>query len=127
MASPPYIFFHHANGFYRWKDGTDPILVNCQNINEEAAKPFLTSLTVNVAEPDGLLLWLDKNDPAYITDLHVIVEAVWTAPSAACWNKLFEKLGREATNLQHLQVWWDYYNPLHKGLGSDVCFVRALT
>jgi hypothetical protein len=48
------------------------------------------------------------------------------APSAARWSRLFEKLGCEATDLQHLSVYWDHEGYLHRGLGKDISFVQAL-
>jgi hypothetical protein len=60
---------------------------------------------VNVSLPDVLLSWLDKNDAAYITDLFVFVSPVDGGPEATRWSRLFEKLGREATDLQHLTVY----------------------
>ena len=125
MVSAPYIFFHTDR--HRWHDDTDPILVNCKTINEEIAQPLLTSLSVNVSRPDTLLSWLGNNDAAYISYLLVFVDAYCFAPPATRWSKLFEKLGREATNLQHLVVYWDQEGPIHTGLGTDLCFVRALT
>ncbi|EXJ61259.1 uncharacterized protein A1O5_12051 [Cladophialophora psammophila CBS 110553] len=127
MASPPYIFFHNRNGGYWWHEKTDPILQNCRTINEEAAQSLLSSLTVNVSQPCSLLRWLNKNHPAYITDLVVFVDACCDSPPAMHWSQLFEKLGREATNLQHLTIYWDSENFVHRGLGKDLCFVRALT
>lgn len=123
MAEPPYMFFHQKVGFF-WRDTTDPVLRNCQSINDEAAQPFLASLGVNVSEPDVLLEWLEKNDAAYITELTVFAAATDNAPR---WSPLFEKLGRAATNLQHLIVYWEHSNSFHKGLGMDLHFVRALT
>jgi hypothetical protein len=64
--------------------------------------------------------------PAHITDLHVIVEAYCKAHPATRWGQLFEKLGREAINLQHLFVLLDAEGPIHRGLGNDLCFPRAL-
>lgn len=88
---------------------------------DEAAQPFLKSLTVVVSQPDNLLRWLDENSAAYITDLEVLVDAADIAPPAARWDKLFERLGREATNLQALNVYWDHYNFFHSGLGENIC------
>jgi len=81
---------------------------------------------VNVSQPDALLTWLDKNDPSHIIDLHVIVEAYCKAHPTTRWGQLFEKLGREAINLQHLFVLLDAEGPTHRGLGNDLCFSRAL-
>ncbi|KAF7513634.1 hypothetical protein GJ744_008928 [Endocarpon pusillum] len=126
MVSAPYIFFH--SGRHWWKDDTDPILVNCKTINEEIARPLLTSLSVNVSRPDTLLSWLGNNDAAYITYILVFVDAyLFDHPPPTRWSELFEKLGREATNLQHLVVYWDYDPPIHTGLGTDLGFVQALT
>jgi len=125
VSPAPYIFFHSPSG-HRWEEGTDPILLNCRSINEEAVQHLLSSLSVNVSQPDALLAWLEANDASYITALHVHLDAYDKAPSAARWSRLFEKLGREATNLQHLSVYWDHEDYLHRGLGKDVSFVQAL-
>jgi len=137
MAHPPYIFIHWLHG-HRWHERTDPILLNCSSINEEAAQPLLTSLTVNVSEPLGLLNWLKSNNPKYITGLDVFVDAYVKFDLMSgmaeknynqlltSWQRLFDKLAREATNLQHLKVYWDWENFIHPGLGKDLCFVRAL-
>ncbi len=45
---------------------------------------------------------------------------------ATHWSRLSAKLGREATNLEHLSFYWDWEDWLHRGLGKDLCFVRAL-
>jgi hypothetical protein len=137
MAHPPYIFFHSLHG-HRWKEGTDPILLNCKSINEEAAQPLLTSLTLNVSQPRGLLTWLKTNDAKYIPTIHVFVDAFICfdlmsgmaeknyTQLITSWQRLFKMLAREATNLLHLEVYWDHYCFVHPGLGKDLCFVRAL-
>jgi hypothetical protein len=125
VSPAPYIFFHRASG-YRWEEGTDPILLNCRSINEEAVQHLLSSLSINVSQPDALLAWLEINDASYITSLHVHLDAYYKAPSATRWSRLFEKLGREATNLQHLSVYWDHEGYIHRGLGMDISFVQAL-
>ena len=125
VSPAPYIFFHSPSGHW-WEEGTDPILLNCRSINEEAVQHLLSSLSVNVSKPDALLAWLETNDASYITALHVHLDAYDKAPSAARWSRLFEKLRREATNLQHLSVYWDHEGYLHRGLGKDISFVQAL-
>jgi hypothetical protein len=92
------MLFHSVSG-HRWAPGTDPILLNCANINEEVAQPLLTSLTINVSQPDNLLSWLDENDARYIIDRLVLVDLYYKAPSAIRWNQLFRTPGRNAMNL----------------------------
>src|SRR5271156_1111070 len=87
--------------------------LNCRSINEEAVQHFLSSLSVNFSKPDALLVWLETNDASYLTALHVHLDAYDKAPSAAHWSRLFEQVGREATNLQHLSVYWDHDGYLH--------------
>src|SRR5271170_7614577 len=70
VSPAPYIFFHSPSGHW-WEEGTDPILLNCRSINEEAVQHLLSSLSVNVSKPDALLAWLETNDASYITALHV--------------------------------------------------------
>jgi hypothetical protein len=108
------------------------------SINDEAAQPLLTSFGVDVSAPKGLLSWLKTNNAKHITNLHVFVNAhveFDLMPSVAeknyihlvsSWQRLFSKLAREATNLQHLEVYWDWENAIHSGLGRDLCFVRTL-
>jgi hypothetical protein len=50
VSPAPYIFFHSPSGHW-WEEGTDPILLNCRSINEEAVQHLLSSLSVNVSKP----------------------------------------------------------------------------
>ena len=125
-AGPPLLFFHNnrEGTSFHCSGRLDPIMINCRSFIDEIA---LKSLHVIVSQPDNLLRWLDENSATYITDLGVFVDAVDTSPPAARWDKLFERLGREAINLENLSVYWDHYDFVHEGLGKDLCFVRALT
>lgn len=136
MYSSPYIFFHDGKG-HRWAKGTDPALQKLDTLND-ASKELLPSLIVNVSEPDSLMTWLGTNSAALISDLFIFVRATSFAPSPQRWCLLFDKLQREATNIQHLSVYWDAEgpwgtkppwnldDPLHFGLGQSVVFVRGL-
>jgi hypothetical protein len=46
----------------------------------EAVQHLLSSLSVNVSEPDALLAWLETNDASYVTALHVHLDAYDKAP-----------------------------------------------
>ncbi|KAL8783572.1 MAG: hypothetical protein Q9195_009344, partial [Heterodermia aff. obscurata] len=137
MYSPPYIFFHNRTGF-RWEDGVDPSLKNLSSLND-APSELLPSLTINVSRPEALLIWLSANNAALITHLFIFVDAVvCDSPSPQSWCLLFDKLQREATNLQGLTVYWDAVGPLgkpkpwriedtmHVGLGKSVVFILGL-
>jgi hypothetical protein len=65
VSPAPYIFFHSPSGHW-WEEGTDPILLNCRSINEEAVQHLLSSLSVNVSKPDALLAWLETNGPTFL-------------------------------------------------------------
>jgi hypothetical protein len=61
-----------------------------------------------------------------VSDLTVFVDATDSAPSPQRWCLLFDKLQREATNVQNLSVYWDAEGPIHIGLGKSVVFIRGL-
>ena len=124
MYSPPYIFFHGRKG-YRWEEGTDPALQKLPTLNN-APHNLLPSLAINVSQPDALMTWLEINNAALISDLTIILDAACDAPSPQRWCVLFDKLRREATNIQNLSVYWDSEGPIHIGLGKSVVFVRGL-
>ncbi|KAF2249840.1 hypothetical protein BU26DRAFT_518373 [Trematosphaeria pertusa] len=124
MHSPPYIFFHGPKGYW-WEDGTDPALKKLPTLND-APHDLLPSLAINVSQPDALVAWLETNNAALITDLTVHVDATASAPSPQRWCVLFDKLRREATNLQNLSVYWDADGLIHMGLGKSVVFIRGL-
>jgi hypothetical protein len=124
MYSPPYISFYTQRG-YHWKEGTNPALQKLSTIND-APDDLLQSLTINVSQPDALMAWLETNNAAVISDLHVFVDATHRAPSPQRWCLLFDKLQREATNIQNLSVYWDAEGPIHIGLGKSVVFIRGL-
>lgn len=97
---------------------------NSERINKRSsATSLLSSLSVIVSEPEALLAWLETNGASHIAALHVHLDAYQKAPPAARWSRLFEKRGREATNLQHLSVYWDHEGCLHRGLGKHVFFL----
>ena len=73
----------------------------CVNHGLECRK----ALSIDVFKPDALLAWLEINNASYITALDVHLDVYNKAPSAARWSRLFEKLRREATNLQHLPIY----------------------
>jgi hypothetical protein len=136
MYSPPYIFFHSPVGC-RWADGTDPALQKLHTIND-APNDLLPSLTINVSKPDALMTWLGTNNAARISNLSIFLDATSLSPSPQQWCRLFDKLQREATDIQHLSVYWDaegpwgtrppwnIEDPLHFGLGKSVVFIRGL-
>ncbi|KAF9694500.1 hypothetical protein EKO04_007301 [Ascochyta lentis] len=122
----PCIFFDKLQGF-EWEEGTDPLLQALTTLND--APPWLlSSLTVNVSEPDALLTWIDTNNAALITELFIYCPATAITPHA--WCRLFDRLSQEATNIQDLQVYWDWdwesITPSMAGLGKSLTFVRAL-
>lgn len=111
---------------YWWKEGTDPALQKLPTLND-APHDLLPSLGINVSRPDALMTWLETNNAALISDLTIILEApynVRTSPQR--WCVLFDKLQREATNIQTLSIYWDAEGPIHIGLGKSVVFVRGL-
>ncbi|KAF2635758.1 hypothetical protein P280DRAFT_473661 [Massarina eburnea CBS 473.64] len=124
MYSPPYIYFHGQRG-YRWRDGTDPTLQKLRSLND-APHDRLSSLTINVSQPDALMTWLETNNAALITDLSIFLNAYFDAPTPQRWCILFNKLQQEATNIQNLSVYWDWEDITHPGLGRSVVFVRGL-
>lgn len=123
MYSPPYIFFHSRKGYY-WEQGTNPALQALPTLND-APQNLLPSLGINVSQPDALMTWLETNNASLISDLAVHVEAT-DAASSQRWCVLFDKLQREATEIQNLSVYWDAEGPIHIGLGKSVVFVRGL-
>jgi len=123
MYSPPYMLFARPEG-YSWKRGTNPALQELSTLND-APDELLPSLTINVSEPDALMNWLETNNAAVISDLSIHVDATYAAPSPQRWCLLFDKLQREATNIQNLKVFWDAEGT-HMGLGKSVVFVRGL-
>jgi hypothetical protein len=124
MYSPPYIFFHSRKGYW-WKQGTDPALQKLPTLND-APHDLLPSLAINVSQPDALMAWLEINNAALISDLTIFLDATSAAPSPQRWCVLFDKLQREATNIQNLSIYWDAEGPFHIGLGRSVVFVRGL-
>ncbi|KAF2679037.1 hypothetical protein K458DRAFT_422479 [Lentithecium fluviatile CBS 122367] len=124
MYSPPYIFFHSQKGYY-WKEGTNPALQKLSTLND-APDDLLQSVAINVSQPDALMTWLETNNAAVISELTVFVDATDAAPSPQRWCLLFDKLQREATNIQNLSVYWDAEGPIHIGLGKSVVFIRGL-
>jgi len=124
MYSPPYIFFHGQKGYY-WKEGTNPALQKLSTLND-TPDDLLQYLAINVSQPDALMVRLETNNAALITDLTVFVDATDVAPSPQRWCLLFDKLQREATNIQKLSVYWDAEGPIHIGLGKSVVFIRGL-
>ena len=113
MNPLPYMLFHSQKG-YSWKRGTEP-----------APDDLLQSVAINVSQPDALMTWLETNNASLISDLNVHVDATDAAPSPQRWCLLFDKLQREATNIQNLEVFWDAEGT-HMGLGKSVVFVRGL-
>lgn len=134
MYDPPYMFF---NAFgHRFSDGTDPKLQSFKTLND-APKDLLPSLTVNISGPDPLLAWLDNNDASLITDLFLFL-LPFRPPTAQQWCPLFDRLSREATNIQTLRIYfdadgpwgtkppWDIEDPIHYGMGHSVVFIRGV-
>jgi hypothetical protein len=72
------------------------------------------------------MTWLETNNAALISDLTIFVDATDAAPSPQQWCVLFDKLQREATNIQNLGVYWDAEGPIHIRLGKSVVFIRGL-
>jgi hypothetical protein len=120
-----------------WEEGTDPALQKLHTLND-APKDLLPSLTINVSQPKALMTWLETNNAALITHLSIFLEATSSSSSPPLWCRLFDKLQREATNIQHLSIYWDAEGPwgtrrpwniedtLHFGLGRSVVFLRGL-
>jgi hypothetical protein len=124
MYSAPYIFFHSQKG-YSWREGTNPALQKLSTLND-APDDLLRSVTINVSQPEALITWLETNNAAVISDLTVFVAADTEAPTPQRWCLLFDKLQREATNIQNLSVYWDAEGPIHIGLGKSVVFICGL-
>jgi hypothetical protein len=136
MYSSPYIFFHSPVGC-KWAHGTDPALQKLHTLND-APNDLLPSLTINVSQPEALMTWLGTNNAALISSLSIFLDATSRSSSPPRWCRLFDKLQREATNIQHLSVYWDAEgpwgtrppwnmdDPLHFGLGRSVVFIRGL-
>ncbi|KZM23931.1 uncharacterized protein EKO05_0009324 [Ascochyta rabiei] len=128
LHSKPCVFFDASQGVH-WGEGTDPLLQAMTTLND-APKWLLPSLTVNVSHPDALLTWINTNNAALITELFIYCPATDDAPTTHAWCQLFDKLSREATNIQDLQVYWDWDHestaPTMPGLGKSLTFVRAL-
>lgn len=132
MCSPPYIFFHS-----RVEEGTNPALHNLHTLND-APNDILPSLTINVSQPKALLTWLGIKSATLITNLPNLLDATSRPSGTPLWCQLFDKLQREATNIQHLRIYWDaegpwgtgppwrLEGPLHFGLGRSVVFLRGL-
>ncbi|KAI1372395.1 hypothetical protein F4677DRAFT_432741 [Hypoxylon crocopeplum] len=84
------------------------------------------------------MIWLATNNAALVSDLSIFLHATSISSSPPLWCRLFDKLQREATNIQHLSIYWDADGPwgmrppwniedaLHPGLGRSVVFVRGL-
>ncbi|KAF2129198.1 hypothetical protein P153DRAFT_366631 [Dothidotthia symphoricarpi CBS 119687] len=137
MYPPPYLIFNRPVG-YTWEAGADPASQILDSLND-APIDLLPGLTIRVAEPDALVVWLETNNAALITDLYIFVGPTIDGPSPERWCRLFNKLHQDATNLKHLDVYWDAEGPwdhskppwdideiLHFGLGESVVFVRGL-
>lgn len=117
------MFFHDRKG-YRWRDGVNPALQELSTLNDAPAD-LLPSLAINVSQPDALITWLETNNAALISDLHIFVNPTDSAPSPQRWCLLFDKLQREATHIQTLKVYWDAEG-MHIGLGRSVVFLHGL-
>jgi len=136
MYSPPYFYFHSRVG-HRWQTGTDPALLSLHTLND-APKDLLPSLTINVSQPEALITWLETNNAALISNLSIFLHATSSPSRPPIWSRLFDKLQREATNIQHLSIYWDAEGPwgtrppwniedaLHFGLGRSVVFLHGL-
>ena len=136
MYPPPCIFFH-GGGVHKWAKGTDPALQELHTLND-APKELLPSLTVKVSQPEALTTWLETNNAALISDLFILTNWFGRPSIPPVWCRLFDKLQREATGIQHLNVYWDAHGPwgtrppwdidepFHLGLGTSVVFVRGL-
>jgi len=105
--------------------GNRPCFTKASYLND-APHDLLPSLAINVSQPDALMTWLEINNAALISDLTIILDATDDAPSPQRWCVLFDKLRREAMNIQNLSVYWDAEGPIHIGLGKSVVFVRGL-
>jgi hypothetical protein len=137
MYSAPYIIFGSCS--YRFKEENDPRLQTFESLNA-APKDLLPSLTVHAVHPEPVLNWLEKNDASLITDLYIF--PLTLAPddrgAGQRWCRLFDKLSREAPNIQSLEVFWDavgpwgtrppweWEDPLNYGMGRSVEFIRGL-
>lgn len=137
MYSPPRIMFHSPAG-HNWDERNDPALRRLGALNE-APRDLLPSLAINVSQPRALMVWLERNNAALISDLWVFVDA-WSDPSAVPdWCRLFDVLRQKATNIRTLNVYWDAEGPWGTrkpwyitrdypmpGLGMNLAFVRGL-
>lgn len=94
-------------------------------------------MTVNVSEPESLLIWLENHDASLITDL--FLSPFLNYPhTAQRWCRLFVKPSLEATNIQTLSIYydaegpwgtkpsWNIEDPLHYGMGRSVEFIRGV-
>ncbi|KAI9859766.1 MAG: hypothetical protein M1813_006483 [Trichoglossum hirsutum] len=136
MFPSPTLYFHSAEG-YHWENGTDLALQKLHTLND-APIDLLPSLTIKVSQPDTLMTWLETNNAALITDL-IIWSLLSSAPSPQQWCRLFDRLQREANNIQHLNMYWEAEGPWgeippcdinnpgpFEGLGKSVVFLRGL-
>lgn len=136
MYDPPYMFSCALSSGHSFKDGTDPRLQDFKTLND-APKDLLPSLTVNVSGPNPLLAWLDNNDASLITDLFFFLYP-FRPHTAKEWTPLFDKLSREATNIQTLSIYfdadgpwgtkppWDIEDQIHYGMGQSVVFIQGI-
>lgn len=125
--------FHPGHSF---RNGTDPRLRSLKTLND-APKDLLPSLTLNISEPDPLLSWLENKDASLITD-HFLFPLPFHLHTARRWCRLFDRLSRDATNIQILSIYydaegpwgttppWDMEDPLNYGMGQSVEFIRGV-
>ena len=60
--------------------GTDPTLQKLHTIND-APKHLLSSLTINMSEPNALTTWFETSDAALIANISVFLNATSCSPS----------------------------------------------
>lgn len=117
------------------------ILRTCRAIKREAIPTLYGANTIQFSHSSTALKWLNtigKTNIGYIRTLRMFIEGVmeksfWCLPSVPSalssskieWVRILQKLGDEANGIQHLDVYCDREG-MHRGLGSDEDFLRAL-
>lgn len=106
------------------------ILRTCKQIHSEASLILYSEILFLVAEPDRILEWLaqiGRRNTKHLKRLHMFVDPVYDSKIRSFWYKLLERLARETTRLQSIDLYWDAEEAWgHYGAGKDLQFVRKV-
>ena len=114
------------------------ILRTCKQIHDEALPILYSKNTFLISDPELVLRWLisiGRLNIKLLRNIRIWVDPVYStentlftsAKNSTSWYKVLDRLAREATGLQHVEIYWDAEPSCSKfGAGKDLRFLQEL-